>query len=345
MARFRSDVEFIYDNLNLNRLNQYFISIDFFDNTNERIAFNGTRFEDNFVIVWNPGTSSNIHSIFAGNSITNINKQVSGGVVTGYFEANYNGQTGVYLWGIEDVSIPAIQIAAAAVTPSASDDYVLIDNMFAGNDHIILSSGNDLMRAGGGNDFIQGYGGNDFLFGGIGIDTAWYRGVRSDYFLTSGGGSVYVSDKTNARDGLDTLSSIERLQFADGTLALDTSGNAGQVYRLYQAAFARTPDNAGLKHNIGLVDGGLSLTQMSSAFLASAEFQQKYGANPTDTAYINALYRNVLGRDADAAGLQGWQGRLNDGSWNRTTLLIGFSESPENIASVAPAIANGIFLL
>jgi hypothetical protein len=53
----------------------------------------------------------------------------------------------------------------------------------------------------------------------------------------------------------------------------------------------------------------------------------------------------VLGRDADPAGLAGWQARLNDGSWSRTTLLIGFSESPENISKVASAIANGIWLV
>ncbi len=84
---------------------------------------------------------------------------------------------------------------------------------------------------------------------------------------------------------------------------------------------------------------------MSSAFIGSAEFQQKYGTNVTDTAYINAMYRNVLGRDADQGGLDGWQGRLNDGSWNRTTLLIGFSESPENINLLANQIANGIWIV
>jgi len=53
----------------------------------------------------------------------------------------------------------------------------------------------------------------------------------------------------------DTLVSIERIQFTDGTLALDESGNAGQAYRLYQAAFGRTPDTPGLSHNLNLLDG------------------------------------------------------------------------------------------
>lgn len=185
---------------------------------------------------------------------------------------------------------------------------------------------------------------NDALFGAEGTDIATFTGTRAQYQIVPMGSGQEVRDLTTNRDGTDTLADIERLQFSDGILAFDTAGLAGQVYRLYQAAFARTPDTFGLSHNIRLVDGGLTLQQMSSAFLASAEFQQRYGSNPTDNAYINALYRNVLGRDADPTGLDGWQARLNDGSWTRTTLLIGFSESPETINLIAPQIANGIWM-
>jgi hypothetical protein len=191
-----------------------------------------------------------------------------------------------------------------------------------------------------GNDFILAPSESANLNPGPGHDIINFAESRSSLSISTNGA---VTSITSARYNW-SVQNAERLEFTDGILALDAAGAAGQVYRLYQAAFARTPDTAGLKHNVGLVDGGLSLQQMSSAFLASAEFQQKYGSDPTDSAYINALYRNVLGRDADPAGLSGWQGRLNDGSWTRTTLLIGFSESPENIAKVAAAIANGIWL-
>ena len=219
----------------------------------------------------------------------------------------------------------------------------------AGDDDLRAGPGDDILHGEDGNDLFQAGRGNDTFDGGAGLDRIVMSSSRAAYTLgtfTQAGGVTTgaVTDRTANRDGVDALINIERLQFTDGTLAFDTAGTAGQVYRLYQAAFARTPDTGGLKHNVGLVDGGLSLQQMSSAFLASAEFQQKYGSDPTDSAYINALYRNVLGRDADPAGLSGWQGRLNDGSWTRTTLLIGFSESPENIAKVAAAIANGIWL-
>ncbi|WP_284180415.1 FG-GAP-like repeat-containing protein [Rhabdaerophilum sp. SD176] len=194
---------------------------------------------------------------------------------------------------------------------------------------------------GSGPDIITNTVAHDNFDASGGLDEFFSLFARNSAKITISGSEVTIE---NDNFGIDTIANVERFLFSDGELAFDLSGNAGQVYRLYQAAFARVPDQPGLKHNVTLVDGGLSLQQMSSAFLASAEFQQKYGSNPTDGEYINALYRNVLDRDADPAGLEGWQGRLLDGSWTRTTLLIGFSESPENIAKVAPVISNGIWL-
>jgi hypothetical protein len=219
------------------------------------------------------------------------------------------------------------------------------NGMTFANDVINGGTGNDVIYGLSGHDTLSGGRGNDTLIGAEGTDIAKFAGSRMQYQIAKMGSGFEVRDLTVNRDGTDTLTEIERMQFSDGILAFDTAGIAGQVYRLYQAAFARTPDTPGLSHNIRLVDNGLTLQQMSSAFIGSAEFQQKYGTNVTDTAYINALYRNVLGRDADPVGLEGWQARLNDGSWTRTTLLIGFSESPENINLLASQIANGILMV
>lgn len=180
--------------------------------------------------------------------------------------------------------------------------------------------------------------------GADGRDLVEVQGQRAEYTLDKDGPAWRLTDTRPGRDGDDRLVSIERVRFADGLLALDVEETAGQVYRLYQAAFARVPDTPGLQHNVGLVDGGLTIQEMASAFIASAEFDQKYGADPSDSSYIRALYQNVLGRAPDPSGFSGWQGRLDDGSWTRTTMLIGFSESPENISNVANAIANGIWL-
>lgn len=186
------------------------------------------------------------------------------------------------------------------------------------NDHLVLPSDSGTLN------------------GGAGLDTLTMFGGRSAFTVSGNTVSMPFHQWQ--------MQEIERLAFTDGVLALDLDGNAGQVYRLYQAAFARTPDTGGLAHNVKLVDGGMTLATMSGAFIGSQEFIQRYGSDVTDTTYINALYLNVLGRNADAAGLAGWQERLADGSWTRSTVLIGFSESAENKTLVGAAISNGIWL-
>ena len=134
------------------------------------------------------------------------------------------------------------------------------------------------------------------------------------------------------------------MQFSDAVVAFDVSGTAGFAYRLYQAAFDRTPDQAGLSCNTHLLDAGLTNTQMSAAFVVSAEFQTKYGTNSTNAQFVTALYANVLDRAPDPTGYAAWTAYLNSGQLSRADVLIGFSESPENHSVVDPKIVTGIAL-
>jgi Repeat of unknown function (DUF5648)/RTX calcium-binding nonapeptide repeat (4 copies) len=72
-----------------------------------------------------------------------------------------------------------------------------------------------------GNDFFEGLGGNDTIDGGLGVDTAGYTGLRSQYQITAlPNGSLNVTDlRSGSPDGTDTLSNVELLQFADRTVA------------------------------------------------------------------------------------------------------------------------------
>jgi Domain of unknown function (DUF4214)/Immunoglobulin domain/Immunoglobulin I-set domain len=98
--------------------------------------------------------------------------------------------------------------------------------------------------------------------------------------------------------------------------------------RLYYAALARSPDYNGLQNwSNALHAGALTLPGAANQFAASAEFVLKYGSLD-NTGYVQQLYRNVLGREADPAGLADWVGQLNSGA-SRGTILVGFSESPE----------------
>ena len=105
--------------------------------------------------------------------------------------------------------------------------------------------------------------------------------------------------------------------------------NYGKAYRLYRAAFGRTPDQAGHQFWIKALDDGYTLAQVAGWFIDSAEFKSLYGDNPPNAAFATALYTNVLGRAPDPTGLAWWIDRLNEGI-SRADVLVGFSESDEN---------------
>ncbi len=107
----------------------------------------------------------------------------------------------------------------------------------------------------------------------------------------------------------------------------------GEVGRLFTAYFLRSPDRSGYDYWLRERASGTSLADISSAFAASTEFRQRYGALD-DPAFVDRIYRNVLGRAADAAGLTYWVGQLQAGR-NRGQVMTGFSESPEFIANTA----------
>src|SRR5437764_432758 len=133
---------------------------------------------------------------------------------------------------------------------------------------------------------------------------------------------------------------VERLQFSDQMVALDIDGDAGQAYGLYQAAFHRTPDKAGLGFWIEAMDQGHPLQEVANAFVTSQEFTNLYGANTTNAQFVTALYQNVLHRTPDQAGYDFWLQGLQTAS--RAQVLIDFSESAENQAQVSSSIQNGI---
>jgi hypothetical protein len=192
-----------------------------------------------------------------------------------------------------------------------------------------------------GNDTLTGGGGNDSLNGGGGLDTAIYSGTRASHTTTNASGNLTVS---GGADGADTLDNVERLKFDNAILAFDTSGNAGQTYRLYQAAFNRTPDKDGLSGWVKGVDSGMTMLKVAAAFIESGEFKTLYGNSPTDTAFVNLLYTNALHRTADAGGLEYWVNQLSSHSQSREQALLGFSESAENQAALIGVIQNGIEL-
>lgn len=181
-----------------------------------------------------------------------------------------------------------------------------------------------------------------YVDGRADVDTVSYAAASGGFSYAIAATGVFVGNGTK----VDYLQNVERVSFTDGTLVLDTGlgENGGVGYRLYQAAFDRTPDDTGLRYWIGELDEGTPLHDVAQGFLDSVEFQTTYGSNLTDRAFVQALYENVLQRQGESAGLDFWVDRLASGTFDRATVLAGFSESNENVALVGATIEGGFFL-
>ena len=119
------------------------------------------------------------------------------------------------------------------------------------------------------------------------------------------------------------------------------------VYRLYRSAFGRTPDVVGERHWIeAYARCRLPLPAIATAFVRSPEFAARYGSLGT-RELVEQLYRNVLGRAADPAGVAFWTTALESGRLDTAGVLLAMSESPEHVAvsgtapPTAPACSSG----
>lgn len=212
----------------------------------------------------------------------------------------------------------------------------------AGDDVLYGDFQPNVMTGGSGNDVFEGGAGDDTLNGGAGRDTALYAGSADGYDVKLLGRHITVVDR-QGNEGIDTLESIERIHFSDSALAFDVDDNAGQAFRIYQAAFDRAPDLAGLGYWIDRMDRGDSLQVLAEGFIGSEEFAETYGTLSAD-GFIIALYGNVLDREPDQGGRDYWINVLSgdDGIAARANVLAQFSESKENVGNLAELIANGI---
>jgi Ca2+-binding RTX toxin-like protein len=206
-----------------------------------------------------------------------------------------------------------------------------------GGEDLPGTAGNDVIQGGNGKDLLRGDAGDDRIDGGDGVDTALYVGALGQYSITRTADGYVVSGP----DGTDTLSNVERLQFADVKVAIDDHGSGGEAFRLYQAAFDRAPDHGGLGFWIDSLDAGVPLTQVSQLFMDSPEFRGRYG-DPDAATFVTLLYQNVLHRGPDDTGKAYWVDHLAHADLSRADTLMLFSESPENQAALIGTISHGM---
>ena len=134
-----------------------------------------------------------------------------------------NLQTGTATdnWGNTDTLVNIEHIAGSVGADSITGN--TLANWLFGEE------GNDTLNGGDGDDRLTGDAGKDSLNGGNGFDQAEYAGLMAGYSidLNGAGGTVIVTDtdSSNGDEGTDTLSGIEQIRFADGSVSTAANSN------------------------------------------------------------------------------------------------------------------------
>jgi hypothetical protein len=95
----------------------------------------------------------------------------------------------------------------------------------------------------------------------------------------------------------------------------------------YLAAFGREVDAGGMNFWAGLLKAGLTASQLSQDLAGSPEFHSLHDQQ-NDRDYVDSIYANGLGRQADQGGESYWVGVLQSGT-GRSDVLAAIAQSPE----------------
>ena len=111
------------------------------------------------------------------------------------------------------------------------------------------------ITGGSGNDTLTGGAGNDAIDGGAGSDKAVLSGNRADYAASYDAATRTITladQRAGAPDGTDTITGVELVQFADGTVSAGVFGQAPTAASLSASTIAENSANGTV---IGTVTG------------------------------------------------------------------------------------------
>ncbi|HWI84496.1 M10 family metallopeptidase [Ramlibacter sp.] len=203
-----------------------------------------------------------------------------------------------------------------------SIDFSTVVERFVGTPYSDTVTGNDAN-----NTFVLGTGAN-VADGGVGLDLAVYAGTRGAYQAAASGSGIRVTGSNVS----DTLTSVERLAFADGKLAFDIGGNAGLTAKIIGAVFgpqnvAAHPDYVSV--GLGDLDAG-----MSYADLMSIAINYQLGASHSNEQLVNLLYTNVAGVAPTAEQAAPYLAELYSGARTQAGLGIYAADLDLNVQHV-----------
>jgi Ca2+-binding RTX toxin-like protein len=174
------------------------------------------------------------------------------------------------------------------------------------NDAIDGLGGNDLLNGLSGNDLIWGGAGNDSIDGGLGVDTAYYFNPSSNFKLSFSGDKVTLTDNLSW-EGTDTLSNIERLNFSNRDVIIETKSHVSyqalpsELYQFFITAFNAAPGVSYMDQLAEAYNYGLSVKQIVDIFTTKKQFTDVYSPSLSHLDLATQLVTNIVKNSASTS--------------------------------------------
>lgn len=183
-----------------------------------------------------------------------------------------------------------------------------------GNSTVVTGHGVDTVVAGLGNSTITG-GNSDY-------SVVKMAAAASNYTVTTNAGHAIVTD--NITHKVTDIAKIQYVETAGNEALIFASSNTeASIATLFQTAFGRTADAAGLNYYYDLAKAGATEKQIADAIVKSAEFLPHTLLD--DTSFVNSLYQNTFGRNGETAGINYWLNAMSHGA-TRADIIRSFAD-------------------
>ncbi len=186
--------------------------------------------------------------------------------------------------------------------------------------------------------------------GGAGTDTLVMQGVDfGDAVVRATEGGFSLSEFGGGAGGGETgavsITDIEQIVFDDVTITVTDDPEVVRLALVYDAAFDRFGDAAGIGFWAGVFADGASIGEIADVFAESDEFAALWGEDLANEAYVAVIYENSLDREPDDGGLDFWTQQLDDGVLDRGDVLVAFAEANETAILQENEIDDGVLVL
>ena len=233
-----------------------------------------------------------------------------------------------------DVEHVSFDTGRSIIVAHDAGDVAALTAQFAGAQLIELNANRSLAGTDARDDIAPVFGVGLNIDLGAGVDIVRIAGARTDVHIDVE--ADQRAELTRLDDGaMLAFNDVELLAFANGDVTvLAHNHDEAVIGRTYELLLGRNVDTDGYAFWVAGLRAGVSLHDTLTAILQAPEYTEAASSN---SAFVELLYTNGLGRSADAEGKGFWVGAL-DAGFSRALVIEGFAGSTEAATVIGSTI-------